>query len=98
MSDIKFAVPPWGFCPECVEKTGCAPESREHDLPDGSKLLELYCVHREVGATMYVKEGRPQRWLLVTPIDAIDWQERHVPNEYAVRLAGVIKRGRVDGK
>jgi hypothetical protein len=86
VSDIELSVLPFGFCPECLEKFLARREYKVHTLPDGSKLVECYCPHREVGGTMLLKEGRRQYWRLLSPIDVIEFQTK-VAHEIGARRA-----------
>jgi hypothetical protein len=36
-------------------------------------LVNAYCPHHEAGAALLVEPGRPLRWQIISPIDAIEW-------------------------
>jgi hypothetical protein len=64
---------PWGVCSQCLKKmaTGAAYDAVR--LPGGQYLVHAYCQHREAGATLLIRPGRPKRWRILVPIDAIEW-------------------------
>jgi hypothetical protein len=96
---IVFDAAPFGLCPSCIEALGEGTfRFDRHPLPDGSELIACYCVHREAGATCYLAQGRPHRWLTVCPIDAIEFQEKQVPGEIAARTASIIAKERRDAE
>lgn len=67
---------PWGFCSQCLDRMRAGGNAYE-GYPigdDGTQLWHAYCAHREVGASLLIRPGRPRRWRLVTPIDALEWQ------------------------
>lgn len=69
-------VPPWGFCPECLERMLSGAAYEGVTLPHGrGTVFHAYCEHRQVGAELLVREGRPPRWRLQTPIDVIEWHQ-----------------------
>lgn len=76
MDKIHVETLPLGFCSTCLEQlaNGSKPMSRR-ELGDGSILLSGFCSERSVGALIHLAPGKPQRWRLITPIDALEWPQ-----------------------
>lgn len=86
MDELKIAALPFGFCAVCIEKFFTSRLYRVHALSDGTKLVECYCEHRECGGTLLLKDGRPQYWRLLSPVDVLRWST-HVAHEIGARRA-----------
>jgi hypothetical protein len=65
---------PVGFCPECLDTMRRGRLYETVELESGAKIISAYCFHREVGGTLIVQDGRPQRWSMSVPIDAVAWR------------------------
>ena len=81
---------PWGVCPACLDRIRSGQHYDGLQLPDGQVLLQVYCEHRQVGATLRFGPDLQQRWNIVSPIDVLDW-----PAFVAARARGYA--GLMDG-
>ena len=66
---------PWGLCAICSERMRDGASYDSVTLPTGQTLVHAYCAHREVGASMLMRPGKPTRWRLITPIEQLEWRE-----------------------
>lgn len=67
---------PLGFCSDCCSRMASGAGLYEAlELRAGLRLLHAYCSHREAGATLLIETGRPQRWQILSPIDAVEWRD-----------------------
>lgn len=65
---------PWGLCPGCLDRMASGGLYESVKCKTGETLTFAYCEHREVGATLLTRPGRPLRWQIQTPIDIIEWE------------------------
>jgi len=66
---------PWGFCPACLTKFLDAELPIEgYRLSDASVVIAAFCAERSIGASLHLRDGKPQRWHIVSPIDALEWR------------------------
>lgn len=96
LEKFDLTVVPFGFCPECLERVIKGREYEAIPLVGGARLAHAYCSHREVGGALILRSGKPQRWALTVPIDAIEWRKMVLLR--AAAYAGVQQgfRDRVD--
>lgn len=74
VTQFNLEVLPFGFCPACIDRMREGQLFQARALGDGAHLLSAYCVERQVGATLELRADRAQRWRLVVPIEALEWE------------------------
>ena len=73
--DVIFDSLPMGLCPECLERMTNFAFYDGYKFPDGTQLVKAYCDHRKAGALGIIRPGKPVRWKIEIPIDAIAWEK-----------------------
>jgi hypothetical protein len=66
---------PLGFCPECLDRMAKGAPYGRIKLPQGPSIVHAFCEHRQVGASLTLREGLPLRWNMLSPIDVLEWRE-----------------------
>lgn len=73
--EITFDSLPLGACPECLEHMVDGRKFSAWVAPGGVRVLTMYCWHRQVGVLGIVQPGKPVRWKMETPTDALSWEK-----------------------
>jgi len=84
-TQIRFDSLPLGPCPECLEKMVDGRKYQAYVAPGGVRVLMAYCWHRQVGLLGIVQPGKPVRWKMDAPIDALNWDKSS-----KVRAAAIV--------